>query len=161
MDAFDTRENRFVAIKHICARENEEFKIFSLLSNFRDDPRNHCVPILETIPIPGRTDEYLSAMPLLRGESDSPPFECVGQYVEYMGQLLEARVQSDQTRYGVLTIRIYRALHSCMSLEYPMGESYSLSLTLPPSLIFAFTGVYQTIISRWARGISSLATDLA
>jgi hypothetical protein len=90
MDAFDPRENRFVAVKRVRASQNKEREIYIALANLRDDPRNHCVPVLESIPIPGKTDEYLAVMPLLR-DRDFPLFEYVEQCVDFLGQLLEVR----------------------------------------------------------------------
>jgi hypothetical protein len=55
------------------------------------NPRNHCVPILEVLKVPDDDDMVIIVMPLLR-YWDSPPFETVGEVVEFLGQLLEVHL---------------------------------------------------------------------
>lgn len=60
------------------------------------DPRNHCVPVYEVLPVPaelqfvgeGENGEDIIVMPLLR-TFDSPPFETMGEAVEYFTQIFE------------------------------------------------------------------------
>ncbi|KAJ3507885.1 hypothetical protein NLJ89_g6055 [Agrocybe chaxingu] len=52
------------------------------------DPRNHCVPILETLYPPGDEDTVILVMPLLRAY-DSPRFDTVGEVMDCFRQLFE------------------------------------------------------------------------
>jgi len=52
------------------------------------DPRNHCVPIYETLQDPGKSDYFILVMPFLRLYND-PPFATVGEAVEGFRQIFE------------------------------------------------------------------------
>lgn len=54
----------------------------------KDDPRNHCVPILQVIDDPDDDSKSYLVMPLLR-PMDNPPFERVKEVVEFVDQMLE------------------------------------------------------------------------
>ncbi|KAJ3491002.1 hypothetical protein NLI96_g1020 [Meripilus lineatus] len=51
-------------------------------------PRNHCVPLLDVLEVPGDTDIVLLVMPLLRA-CDDPMFQTIGEIVEFLRQTLE------------------------------------------------------------------------
>jgi hypothetical protein len=57
------------------------------------DPRNHCVPVYEMIhfQLEAHEPEIFMIMPLLRKFND-PPFETVGQTVDFFHQVFEVSV---------------------------------------------------------------------
>lgn len=56
----------------------------------RDDPRNHCVPILDTFQDNDDPSISYIVMPFLRLFDDIPPFERVSDVVDFVDQLFEA-----------------------------------------------------------------------
>jgi len=52
------------------------------------DPRNHCIPILQTLSVPDDPDLIIIVMPLLR-EYDNPRFDTYGEAIECIRQLFE------------------------------------------------------------------------
>lgn len=71
-------------------KDSEELAIALYFSRpeLRADPRNHCVPILDTFDDDyDRTTAYL-VMPFLR-DMDDPPFELVKDVVEFADQVFE------------------------------------------------------------------------
>ncbi|KAJ7130730.1 kinase-like domain-containing protein [Mycena crocata] len=52
------------------------------------DPRNHCVPIYETFPVPDLNDAVIIVMPLLY-DLESPRFDTVGEAIECFRQIFE------------------------------------------------------------------------
>ena len=65
-------------------------KIALMLSptNRQPDPRNHCVPLLDTIPDPSDPNTAYIVMPFLR-YVDSPDFVLVDDVLECLDQVLE------------------------------------------------------------------------
>ena len=94
MDAVRTSDNTLVYIKHV-PTDSDELKIALLLSAtaVRDDPHNHCVPVLDHFE--DETDRSMTfmVMPFLLS-IDAPPFETVGQVVDFVTQMLEVGGQS-------------------------------------------------------------------
>ena len=78
-----------MCIKRV-GRGDEESRIAQMLSTeeLREDPRNHCVPIIEVIDDPQDDSISYMVMPLLRN-ADSPPFQCVKEIVDFVDQVLE------------------------------------------------------------------------
>jgi hypothetical protein len=58
--------------------------------DLRADPRNRSVPIFDVLHPPGEDDTVLIVMPLLRS-FDSPPFDTVGEVVDFFTQILEVQ----------------------------------------------------------------------
>jgi hypothetical protein len=89
-------DGAFVVIKRIF-KNSGELDILSYLSSSEllSDPQNHCVPVLDVIAVPGaakqESDEILLVKPLLRAYR-TPPFETVGQFVDFVEQALEVSV---------------------------------------------------------------------
>ena len=52
------------------------------------DPRNHCIPIYEVLQPPDDEDKIILVMPLLR-EYYNPPFDTVGEVVDFLQQVFE------------------------------------------------------------------------
>lgn len=74
------------------AGENE-IKIATLFSTeaLRDDPENHCVPILDTFQDDSDPSFAYIVMPFLR-LMDDPPFEYVNDVVDLTDQLLQVSI---------------------------------------------------------------------
>ncbi|KIJ39045.1 hypothetical protein M422DRAFT_32896, partial [Sphaerobolus stellatus SS14] len=92
LDAIRTSDKVKVIIKRV-KTNTEEIPIGCYLSSdlLRKDPRNHCVHILDVIPLPDNDDEALIVMPFLRSFHE-PLFEYKSEYVEASNQLLEGLV---------------------------------------------------------------------
>ncbi|EED84414.1 predicted protein [Postia placenta Mad-698-R] len=92
IDATRISDGLLVYLKRISTGD-EESRIACMLSapSLRDDPRNHCVPILDIFQ--DDKDESISymVMPFLR-LIDSPPFEIPQEVTELVDQLLEGLV---------------------------------------------------------------------
>ena len=70
--------------------DDEESRIARMFSTepLRSDPRNHCVPILESFQDDQDADVTYLVMPWLRS-MDDPPFELVGDVVDFADQIIE------------------------------------------------------------------------
>ncbi|KAJ6538807.1 kinase-like domain-containing protein [Mycena vulgaris] len=53
-----------------------------------NDPRNHCVPILERLQVPDDANNIIIVMPLLR-EYSQPRFDTFGEAVDFFSQIFE------------------------------------------------------------------------
>lgn len=73
-------------------RNGEEIRIARMLGSgpLQDDPRNHCVPVLEVIDDPDDDTKSYMVMPLLRA-ADYPAFAHVKEIVDFVDQMLEVR----------------------------------------------------------------------
>jgi hypothetical protein len=102
---------------------SEEVRIASFLSSpkMRSDPRNHTVPVIDIIDIP-HGDRVLLVMPYLR-VFDTPPFHCKGEIIDALRQFLQVYSRFLPWKSeSELTFLSYRALSSCMSTGWPIGE---------------------------------------
>jgi hypothetical protein len=93
-DATRISDGTYVALKIVKASIHPyEIDIGAFFSSpsLAHNPRNHCVPILEVLKVPDDDDMVIIVMPLLR-YWDSPPFETVGEVVEFLRQLLEVHL---------------------------------------------------------------------
>ena len=88
VDAY-TDDGKLVFIKKV-ERNDEESRIAQMLStpDLREDPRNHCVSIIEIIDDPDDDSVSYVVMPLLRN-ADNPPFQYVKEIVDFVDQVLE------------------------------------------------------------------------
>lgn len=94
MDATRLSDNRHVMLKKICSRESglTEEQAISEFVSFPEqiqDPTNHCVHVIETLPIPGDDDNVIIVMPLLR-KWTSPRFDTIGESLDMIRQAFEA-----------------------------------------------------------------------
>ncbi|KAG6815185.1 hypothetical protein H0H87_004331 [Tephrocybe sp. NHM501043] len=72
-----------------CLESPDEVPVGTLLSSERlASSRNHCVPYLEVIDVPGGSNEAIIVMPLLV-ETERAPFETIGEAVEFFRQIFE------------------------------------------------------------------------
>ena len=88
VDATRISDGKLVYIKEITTGDQES-RIASMLAAV-DDPENHSVPIIDTFVDPTDDSTSYMVMPFLRA-SDNPPFETVGEVVDFVDQLLEVR----------------------------------------------------------------------
>lgn len=82
-------DGRRVAIKRV-EHARDEVDIAKFLSSpaLRQDPSNHCVPILDVFSDPIKPDRTYLVMPNLR-PFNTPEFNFFGEVIEFMSQTLE------------------------------------------------------------------------
>ncbi|KAI0722006.1 hypothetical protein C8T65DRAFT_629974 [Cerioporus squamosus] len=92
MDATRLSDGQLVMIKKV-VRDSEEVRITTYLSSeaLREDPRNHCVPVLDVLNDPEDPTVSFMVMPFLR-RIDDVDFDTVGSIFDCVGQLLEGLV---------------------------------------------------------------------
>ena len=89
IDATRTSDGALVYIKRVQS-DSQELRLLSYLSSeeLRQDPRNHCVPLLDVLTNPLEPTTTFMVMPFLR-YIDDPDFELVEDVLECLDQLLE------------------------------------------------------------------------
>ncbi|KAH8107720.1 hypothetical protein BXZ70DRAFT_884776 [Cristinia sonorae] len=89
IDATRMSDGKLVQIRRVYAGDTES-SICNELSKYADD-KNHAIPVLDYFKNP--TEPYLAFMvvPFLR-QIDDPPFETVGDVVDFVSQILEGLV---------------------------------------------------------------------
>jgi hypothetical protein len=78
-------------LKHISiSRHPDEVEIGQLFSSesLVSNPKNHCAPFYEVLQVPDNEDRVITVMPLLYPTGD-PPFQTVGEVVEFFRQIFE------------------------------------------------------------------------
>ncbi|KAM5532635.1 hypothetical protein V8D89_013679 [Ganoderma adspersum] len=92
IDATRLSDGKLVLLKRVAA-DSMEVKIASYFSSqgIREDPRNHCIPVLDVIPDKDNSNKCYLVMPFLR-YVDRPPFESVQSILDCGEQLLEGLV---------------------------------------------------------------------
>ncbi|KAJ7160404.1 kinase-like domain-containing protein [Mycena filopes] len=91
IDAIRIADGASVALKLISKDDHpEEERIFRYFStpDLAADPRNHCLPLLETLSPPGDDDKLIFVMKLLR-PYNSPRFDTFGEVLEFFRQVFE------------------------------------------------------------------------
>ncbi|KAF7302222.1 Protein kinase domain-containing protein [Mycena indigotica] len=91
MDAHRVFDDKPVILKLISTRVHpHEVEIARFFSSqpIADDPRNHCVPILDVLQDPNDTDKQIIVMPRLV-KFDQPEFQTVGEVIDCFRQLFE------------------------------------------------------------------------
>ncbi|KZV68698.1 hypothetical protein PENSPDRAFT_753941 [Peniophora sp. CONT] len=93
IDAIRVADGKMVYIKRIEAGNFREASLATALyaDPLRQDPMNHTVPIYEVFSDPEAPDVSYMVMPFLR-YPDDPPFESVGEVMEFVDQVLEGLV---------------------------------------------------------------------
>lgn len=82
MDAARVSNGKLVLLKRV-AMDSMEVKIASYFScqGIREDPRNHCIPVLDVIPDKDDSNKSYLVMPFLR-YVDRPPFELIQRMLD-------------------------------------------------------------------------------
>ncbi|KAJ7760953.1 kinase-like domain-containing protein [Mycena metata] len=91
VDAIRVEDGASVALKLISKSVHpEEAEIFEYFSTpeLRADPRNHCLPLLDTLSPPDDEDKLIFVMKLMR-KYDSPRFDTFGEVMEFFRQMFE------------------------------------------------------------------------
>jgi hypothetical protein len=91
MDAKRRRDGKQVMLKRVS--QQQELEIAQLLSSpeLRRDPRNHCVPLLESIKPSNALDQTLIVMPYLR-PFNCPRFQTFGEFIAFFTQICDVRL---------------------------------------------------------------------
>lgn len=89
MDATRISDGALVYIKRT-RTDSQELQILAYLSSdeLRQDPRNHCIPLLDVLQDPSAPETSFMVMPFLR-YIDSPPMERVEDVLDCFDQVLE------------------------------------------------------------------------
>ncbi|KAI0310496.1 hypothetical protein OF83DRAFT_1070441 [Amylostereum chailletii] len=92
IDATRASDGAFVLLKHVESRyspfEPEIGQYFSK-PPLRDDPNNHCMPVLDVLPVPENPEgETVIVTPLLRTVHE-PHFETFGEIIAFFSQMFE------------------------------------------------------------------------
>jgi hypothetical protein len=90
IDATRQRDGIRVMLKRLFLEEGpHELRITAMFSSpeAAQDPRNHCVPLLDLIEI-SNTDQKLLVLPFLR-PFNNPRFETYGEFVAFFTQICE------------------------------------------------------------------------
>ncbi|KAJ7129849.1 kinase-like domain-containing protein, partial [Mycena crocata] len=95
IDAIRMRDNVSVQLKNIDSQRHDigqeveiEIVTYFFSGSLYNDPRNHCVPILEILDVPGEDHCKIMVMPLLR-EYNHPRFDTFGEAVDFFSQIFE------------------------------------------------------------------------
>lgn len=84
-------DGSFVMLKHISiSRHPHEVEVGQLfsLNPLVSDPKNRCAPFYDVLRVPNDDDRVILVMPLLYGV-ENPPFQTVGEVVEFCRQIFE------------------------------------------------------------------------
>ena len=94
MDATRISDNKLVYIKRV-PTNGDELKIALMLNAepLRQDPKNHCVPVLDHFQNPDDSETSYMVMPYLR-QLEDPNMRLVDDIVSFVDQILEASVSS-------------------------------------------------------------------
>ncbi|KIP07951.1 hypothetical protein PHLGIDRAFT_404324 [Phlebiopsis gigantea 11061_1 CR5-6] len=92
IDAVRIADGSLVSIKR-AETGSEDITLAQMLHSdaLKDDPRNHSVPVLDVIPDTDEPSITYLVMPFLR-LMDDPPFETVGEVVDFIDQILDGLV---------------------------------------------------------------------
>lgn len=122
MDATRISDGKLVLLKRV-KTSSPEIDIASFLSSkeLRNDPRNHCVPVLDVIVDKDPSLSYI-VMPFLR-YIDDPDFDTVGSILECADQFLEVEHACFPSSHISDVLMLFlRGLHSCTSTMLHIGK---------------------------------------
>ncbi|KAJ7589481.1 kinase-like domain-containing protein [Mycena floridula] len=88
LDALRIKDGRKVVLK-IALDNTAELELSNYFSKppIRDDPRNHCIQVLDIITLPGRRFKIM-VLPFLT-HCDSPRMHCMREVIDFIRQMLE------------------------------------------------------------------------
>lgn len=87
-------DGSFVMLKHISiSRHPHEVEVGQLfsLNPLVSDPKNRCAPFYDVLRVPNDDDRVILVMPLLY-RVENPPFQTVGEVVEFCRQIFEVPI---------------------------------------------------------------------
>ncbi|RDB25455.1 hypothetical protein Hypma_007493 [Hypsizygus marmoreus] len=153
MDA-TRRDGSHVALKHInVSLHPDEAAIGQLFCSepLASDPANHCIPILDVLRVPD-DDTVILIMPLLY-DNEIPPFETIGEVVEFFRQIFE----------GLQFMHKHHVAHRDCKYDNIMGDVASLYKTQPhpwrPWKAYDFSGNPKQRSSRTRTPIKYYLVD--
>ncbi|EAU85847.2 other/AgaK1 protein kinase [Coprinopsis cinerea okayama7 len=106
-DATRIADGKHVVLKRIeKSQYPEEVSILRYFSEkpLASNPENHCVPVLAVLNPPDDPEHDIAVLPILR-DYDDPPFETIGEVVDYIGQILEGFVFLHEHRVAHRDVR--------------------------------------------------------
>ncbi|KAK1233969.1 hypothetical protein PQX77_002840 [Marasmius sp. AFHP31] len=118
LDAKRISDGEIVLLKKVRLRDpslgvQPELKMGPLFQTepYASDPRNHCVPIYETLTLPDKDNMVLIVMPFLY-KWDEPLFETVGEALEFCRQMFE----------GLQFMHAHRIAHNDIKYDNVMAD---------------------------------------
>ncbi len=114
-------------------------KFFTTLDS-PQDPRNHCIPILDSFEIDGDEGLYI-VMPLLR-DFDDPPFYSVKEVIEFVHQTLEVRVCYPFSHICLIKFEGYKIHARSSRCSQVCSESFNLHIQ---NIYFYPSGTFRRI----------------
>lgn len=108
-------------LKRVTADNLSEVEIIRYLSSepLASDPRNHCNPLLDVLPLPDPQDGVLVVTQMLR-PFDDPRFETFGEAVAFFSQIFVVRSFS-LTPLIFFSSPDFRACNFCMNIILRIG----------------------------------------
>ncbi|EIW83477.1 hypothetical protein CONPUDRAFT_136476 [Coniophora puteana RWD-64-598 SS2] len=91
MDATRISDHKRVLLKLLrpsYSRYEQEIQAFFSEEPRASNPRNHCIPLLETLNVPDEDGAHILVMPILR-KYDSPAFDTIGEALGCIQQIFE------------------------------------------------------------------------
>lgn len=121
IDATRVSDGSFVMLKRVKADSLSELEIIRVLSSepLASDPRNHCNPLLDVLPLPDPQDGVLVVTHMLR-PFDNPRFETIGEAVAFFSQIFVVRSSPVHNLLDAVLI-VYRACNSCTNIALRTG----------------------------------------
>lgn len=117
-DATQVSDGRHVVLKVIDSNEFPDEALIATYLAHHDDPYNCSVPVLRRLEVPGGEGHNVIVMPVLR-QYDSPPFDTVGEVVDFIRQVLEGFVFLHEHRIVHRDVREENLMMDAGPLEYP------------------------------------------
>ncbi|KAJ7467122.1 hypothetical protein FB451DRAFT_1369542 [Mycena latifolia] len=96
-DATRIHDSSLVALKLVDTSDHpDEVEIHRLLISaaLASDPRNHCIPLLDTLHLPNEEHKMILVMRLMRAY-EAPRFDTCGEVFEFFRQIFEAEGKAD------------------------------------------------------------------
>ncbi|RDX53006.1 hypothetical protein OH76DRAFT_62200 [Lentinus brumalis] len=156
MDARRLSDGKLVMIKKV-VRDSQEVRIATYFSSdaLRDDPRNHCVPVLDVLDDLEDPSLSFMVMPFLRRIHDvefdtvGSIFDCVGQLLEGLLFLHENNVAHRDCAYrnvlmdasAIFPEGFHPVAHYCLSDNAEKGAPYLPRSTVPVKYYYADFGI--------------------
>lgn len=116
MDATHSQDDCPVMLKRVFPEEGPHELAITMQFSFpelAEDPRNHCVPLLDVIELDGPGSHKLMVFPLLR-PFNRPRFQTFGEFVAFFTQICEvAKIHLSCVMLIVLNGRPSRVSNLC------------------------------------------------
>lgn len=139
--------------------EEADIHEFLTADPFDSYPENHCAPLYETLQSPNDEDITLLVLPLYR-RFDDPPFETVGEIVEFFRQIFE--VNSEPCRFVLFDVddSVGSSIHapmSCCSLVRFIHSSLDKKLTDNPFSDCGFLNIMMDGSKLYPKGFHPIS----